>query len=115
MAVMPSHFNSARSLTSESNIAYPPVGICTHCRDYTRNTEEINQKCASYNTGFSLHVVEKGLATMRRLPGRAIFGAGKMESRYLCRGSGWTATLAFEGNEIFRILGTAGTKTSSRL
>jgi hypothetical protein len=55
------------------------------------------------------------LATMRRLPGRAIFGAGKMESRYLCRGSGWTATLAFEGNEIFRILGTAGTKTSSRL
>jgi hypothetical protein len=94
--LMTAHFNSARSLTTESNMTHPPVGICTHCRDYTRNTEQINQKCPSCNTGlFARRRRKKDWQLCAGCADTTISGAGKMERCYLCRGSGWTATLPF--------------------
>jgi hypothetical protein len=49
-AVTTSHFKPAGSPSEGSNYD-PPLGICTHCRNYARNTEEINQKCQACNTG----------------------------------------------------------------
>jgi hypothetical protein len=37
----------------------PPIGICSNCRDYTRDAQQINQQCPACKTGFTFLVVEE--------------------------------------------------------
>lgn len=39
---------------AESHMNQPPLGICTHCGNYTRDVEQLNQKCQSCNTALAL-------------------------------------------------------------
>jgi hypothetical protein len=73
-----------------------PVGICNHCRDYTRDEEQINQQCPACKTG--LYVPRrrgKDWVLCLGCAGTGVAEAGKIEKCYLCRGSGWTATHPF--------------------
>jgi hypothetical protein len=87
--------NSAgESLIANANrlAGSPPVGICSDCREFTRDAEQISQMCRICKTG--LYLWRRRARDWLPCAGcvasesRSI---GNLENCYLCRDYGWTA------------------------
>jgi hypothetical protein len=85
--------DSSDAIDNHDPVVAPPLGICSHCHEYTVKAEQMNQKCATCKTG--LYVPrrrKKDWLLCSGCSGTGVAAVGHIDECYLCCGCGWTTT-----------------------
>ena len=70
----------------------PPLGICSHCHEYTLTAEQMDQKCATCRNGFYVPRRRKqDWLPCSNCKGTGLAASGHMRECFLCCGCGWAA------------------------